>query len=164
MKQLKNNLKNHFIFDSKLLCIGIITLCLFSCAEQPTPQASLEERSLIPTSASLQSLEGTFQITTDTQFYIQDTLQQASTEFMDRLVTATGFNLKINALPSTLPTEGFVIMLSDQVEQEEGYALKVTPDVLVLEASTEAGIYRGLQTVIQLLPAEIVANQESPIN
>src|SRR5690606_19650240 len=67
-------------------------------------------------------------------------------------------------LPSTLPTEGFVIKLSDQVEQEEGYALKVTPDVLVLEAGTEAGIYRGLQTVIQLLPAEIVANQESPIN
>src|SRR5690606_7953007 len=46
----------------------------------------------------------------------------------------------------------------------EGYALEVTADRLVLEASTQAGIYRGLQTVIQLLPSAIVADQETPVD
>src|SRR5690606_22137254 len=35
---------------------------------------------------------------------------------------------------------------------------------LVLQARTPAGIYRGLQTVIQLLPSGIVADEESPID
>ncbi|WP_417359176.1 family 20 glycosylhydrolase [Galbibacter sp.] len=163
MKQLKFNLRNHGIFDSRLICIGTIILCLFSCAK-PTPQVSLEERSLIPTPVSLQPLEGTFQITADTQFYIQDTVQKATVEFIDRLVTATGFDIKVNALSTETPTEGFVVKLSDQVDQEEGYALEVTADRLVLEAGSQAGIFRGLQTVIQLLPSAIVADEESPID
>lgn len=163
MKQFKFKLRNHVILDSKFLCLGIITLCIFSCAK-PTPQVSLEERSLIPTPVSLQPLEGTFQITADTQFYIQDTVQKATVGFIDKLVTATGFDIKVNALPAETPSEGFVIKLSDQVEQAEGYALEVTADRLVLEASTQAGIYRGLQTVIQLLPSAIVADQESPVD
>jgi hexosaminidase len=125
---------------------------------------SLEERSLIPTPVSLQPLEGTFQITADTQFYIQDTVQKATVEFIDRLVTATGFDIKVNALSTETPTEGFVVKLSDQVDQEEGYALEVTADRLVLEAGSQAGIFRGLQTVIQLLPSAIVADEESPID
>lgn len=163
MNQLKINLKNHLAFDFKIWCIAAITLCVYSCAK-PTPQVSLEERSLIPTPVSVQALEGTFQITSNTQFYIQDTLQKTTVEFMDKLVTATGFNLKVNALPASEPSEGVVIKLSDQVSQKEGYALKVSADKLVLQASTPAGIYRGLQTVVQLLPSAIVANEESPID
>jgi hexosaminidase len=112
----------------------------------------------------LQALEGTFQLSPQTQFYIQDTLQQASEEFMDKVVTATGFSFSINSLGSQTPSEGIVIKLSDQVKEQEGYELRVDPDLVVLEAQTHAGVYRGLQTLTQLLPAAIVADEESPID
>lgn len=163
MKQFNINFNDSLIFDSKLWCLGVIALCLFACAG-PTPQASLDDRSLIPTPVSLQPLEGTFQITDETQFYIQDTVQKASAEFMDNLLTATGFDFNINTLESETPSEGIIIKISDEVEEEEGYKLKVDPDKVVLQAGTEAGIYRGLQTLSQLLPPAIVANEASPID
>lgn len=163
MKQFKINVKDQLAFYFRICFVGVVILGVFSCSK-PTPQVSLEERSLIPTPVSVQALEGTFQITPDTQFYIEDTLQTTTAAFMDKLVTATGFNLKVNPLPASDPSEGFIVKLSDQVAQEEGYTLKVTADNLVLEARTPAGIYRGLQTVIQLLPSGIVADEESPID
>lgn len=162
MKRFNINFSNALVFHSKLLCVGFITLCLFSCAE-PTPQASLDERSLIPTPVSLQPLEGTFQITDQTQFYIGEKAQKATAEFMDRLLTATGFNLTTKPIPSETPSKGVVIKISDEVEHEEGYTLKVDANKVVLQASSEAGIYRGLQTLSQLLPPAIVVNQVSPV-
>ena len=40
----------------------------------------------------------------------------------------------------------------------EGYRLKVTPGQVVIQASSQAGVFYGLQTLLQLLPAEALAS------
>src|SRR5690606_5920784 len=99
-----------------------------------------------------------------TQFYIEEEAQKTTEEFIKTLETVTGFSFKINALDSEVPDQGIVIKISDAVEQEEGYILNVDANQVLLEGRTQAGIYRGIQTLRQLLPAAIEWDQVSQID
>lgn len=163
MRQFNINYRNFLNSYSKIFCISLLVFSFISCAE-PAPQASLDDRSLIPTPVSLNPGEGTFQLSAQTQFCIDEEAKKTTEEFIKTLETVTGFSFKINALDSEVPDQGIVIKISDAVEQEEGYILNVDANQVLLEGRTQAGIYRGIQTLRQLLPAAIEWDQVSQID
>ena len=137
----------------KLVCMALAMGFITSCGSQSVSDKSYNQGiNLIPAPVSLQQLDGKFNLTSSTTF-------QASTEeskvvadfFAKKLKTSTGFDLAVKE------SEGDIVLgINPNLEiNEEGYKLEVTPDNILIAAKTPAGLFYGMQTVLQLLPAEI---------
>ena len=74
-----------------------------------------------------------------------------------RLRTPTGFPLPVSAAAG-VPAAGAIRLTTanpDATLGEEGYELRITAESVTLAAAQPAGIFHGLQTIRQLLPAAI---------
>ncbi len=72
-----------------------------------------------------------------------------------RLTVPTGYNVFIN---SQAPTSNIRLSLNKTVNQligKEGYQLSVTTTMISISANEPAGLFYGVQTLLQLLPAAI---------
>lgn len=79
--------------------------------------------------------------------------------FSHKLAQSTGFQLQTIS-ESKNPKQEIALLLvgEDEVANPEGYMLSVSAKGIELKASTARGLFWGMQTLLQLLPAEV----ESP--
>jgi len=81
-------------------------------------------------------------------------------EYMANLLKpATGFDLEVKETENKPGSGAIYLTLSESSMGDEGYKMETTADMLVLEASNPAGLFRGVQTIRQLLPASIESNK-----
>lgn len=117
----------------------------------------------IPLPVSAEAGTGKFSLSEATSIYVDPgsaELRAIGQHLADRLAPATGYRLPVLAT-SGPPASGHIYLSTRGADPglgEEGYQLTVSPDALALAAYQPAGLFRGLQTIRQLLPAEI----ESP--
>ncbi|MBN2416842.1 family 20 glycosylhydrolase [bacterium] len=111
---------------------------------------------IIPRPVSEKILAGEFLITSDFKIVLEDEneavrrvadhlaacLEKSTGNHPDIIVGAGGFN--------TLLLQAGVSGI-----EPEGYSLRVNPDGVVLKAADAAGLFYGVQTLLQLLPAPI---------
>jgi hexosaminidase len=122
------------------------------------PVQTVQFKSVIPLPASATQTGGAFRLSAGTGVVVAP----ATAEMMalgrylaERLRPATGFALPVSAGPAgsgniLLSTQG-----ADPALGEEGYQLVITTDGVTLAAATPAGVFRGLQTIRQLLAEAI---------
>jgi hexosaminidase len=85
---------------------------------------------------------------------------RAAARFMSRLAGRTGLFLKQDFLAAQNPPgEGGVLYSFEKAgallpNEDESYALTVAPDKVTLDAKTDIGVLRGLETLLQLLSAD----------
>jgi hexosaminidase len=81
-----------------------------------------------------------------------------------RLKPATGFPLKVMPAAGSPPAGNIYLTTAGghPALGEEGYELTITHDALSLSAFKPAGLFRGVQTILQLLPAAIEATTLQP--
>jgi hexosaminidase len=77
--------------------------------------------------------------------------------FAKQLSGPTGY--KISVKEGTTPVTGsiYLSLVDDKTIQEEGYRLKITQKGVTLAARKPAGLFYGIQTLLQLLPPDIMA-------
>lgn len=105
---------------------------------------------------------GRWTLSAKTRIVGEESLAPVTRFLHDKVVAATGFDLPIEAA-SSKPAEEirFELVSTDIVPQEEGYTLDVTPEGGVLVcASTVRGAFWGMQSLLQLLPAEIESSSK----
>ncbi len=148
-------------FKTLTLLLFALTLFQFGCtSEPPVEPTDLIQEVIIPKPVSVTATRGSFVLTEDTKIYTQDTsteLIQIGQHLASYLSPATGFNLSVEAAEENSGNGNIMLRLdeSDTELGEEGYELNITEDVLTLTAQQSAGLFRGLQTIRQLLPSEI---------
>ena len=134
---------------SILTVIGVLSL---------TAVAGVSAPAIIPQPDKLELSQGEFRLTGETRI-CADEASKAEGEFLAaRLRRATGFDVKLVVKATSEPGKGDILMTmtGDKTALgNEGYSLTAKTNAVVIQAASRAGIFYGIQTLLQLLPPEV---------
>ncbi|TAE43866.1 MAG: beta-N-acetylhexosaminidase, partial [Bacteroidetes bacterium] len=150
---------------------ALAAVMAFTACSQPsaphTP-ADLASAPLIPLPVSVTATGSSFALNDKTDIYVQGSNPEVTriAEFLaGYLNPATGLGIAVKSA-ETLPASGHIgLMLKpDAALGTEGYELIVTETAITLSAPEPAGLFMGIQTLRQLLPARVEAKsaQQGP--
>ena len=144
--------KNHFT----ALCASASLAVLMACSGQVgEPKSYNQGINIIPMPQTLVQQQGSFKLSSNTK--IAATTPEAKTVaeyFVSKMNHATGFHV------SVAESGEIQLNLDSALEMgEEAYKLDVTATGVQVSAKTPQGLFYGMQSFMQLLPAEI----ESPV-
>lgn len=139
-----------------IFCAGMALCFLASCAE---PQGEVKSYNqginIIPTPQSLVQQDGFFRLNSHTAITAVSPEAKTIAEFFAaKMRTSTGLDIQV-------AEKGNILLSLDSsldVPNDEGYSLEVSKDAVKVVAKTTQGLFYGMQSFLQLLPAEI----ESP--
>ncbi|ATP55754.1 beta-N-acetylhexosaminidase [Pedobacter ginsengisoli] len=133
---------------------AIFTICmLFSI----NVFAAEDGPALIPQPVKLQKLPGSFKITKGTRLIANTENKEIAELFSAMIKAPTGFTLG-NTAGGTSAIQLVINKTYNKQIGSEGYTLEVKPSKTTIIANLPAGLFYGMQTLMQLLPKEI----ESP--
>jgi hexosaminidase len=140
-----------------LLLLAVVAACSRKPATTPVPDPM--RITVIPAPMSMTRGSGFFQLDSSSAIVVDPSTNEAATRVAEMLGTqlrpATGFRmLVIPAAGSPTPFRCLRLRIDESraSDGDEGYGLVVTPDSVHLAARAPAGLFRGIQTLRQLLP------------
>ncbi|MBL7857429.1 MAG: beta-N-acetylhexosaminidase [Cyclobacteriaceae bacterium] len=152
-------MKKIFSIIAFLLCIGIGTLA----AQTPN------DISIIPKPVKLEQKTGSFIVNNKTIIVVEngdaESIRVANV-MAERFKTAAGLSIKVSSVKKYSTQKNVILFTSakaDPVLGSEGYQLSVSAGAVVIRAIDPAGFFYGMQTIFQLLPAEIHGNVPAAI-
>jgi hexosaminidase len=124
--------------------VWILLLPLFSSAQQ-----------IIPQPVSMRTFGGSFSITKTTVLIAKDAEDKKSAIFFnDYLQQVYGFRVAVNKSASKNFIQFNTLRFIKAPEHEEGYSLNVSKNGVTINGNSYSGTFYGMQTLIQLLPAD----------
>lgn len=143
---------------NKLISIVFIALIFVACSEKSFEVKEYNRGvNIVPLPASLIQQEGVFKLNKKTKLAVKGVgAETVASFFQAKILHSTGFQLNVAQSVS----KNFISMNVDAATglADEAYTLNVTSESVKIVASTNRGLFYGMQTLLQLLPAEI----ESP--
>jgi hexosaminidase len=141
-----------------LILFSVFLLLLISGISQPNKIL------IIPEPVEIKQGTGEFEISSSTTFYFSK-LDANANAIMGAInkdfSEAAGYNFKAVS-GGVAPKNSIQFKLVSQEDTaigNEGYRLDVSTDRIIISANKPAGLYYGMQTLLQLLPNEIESNQ-----
>lgn len=132
--------------------IFLLLLLVTACGDN----AVLTEYHIIPEPAYLVQKGRTFTLSTSTKLCFENLAQNSSTA---KIITNTLRKKHVRPALIGQPTKNCITFtINDTVNTaigDEGYLLQVKPEGIFISANTEAGIFYGFRTFIQMLPPDI---------
>jgi len=144
---------------------GSITLIGLVALAMAEPAAAAVD--VIPKPASVEQRgHGAFALTANARIVVTHGSRPAASVaagFARLLRRSTGYRLPVVSRPSRgrHPTVSLSLTRSDRLGPE-GYRLRVSRHAVRLEAATAEGLFHGVQTLRQLLPAKVESASEQP--
>ena len=149
---------------SNLLTTALMTFCLLfiQIAMSARTPSDLSKSDIIPKPVSINATGDYFTLKSGSDIYIgggSPELKRIGQFLADRLKTSTGFDINVKSSDKT-PGNGNIFLTLTGTNPnsklgDEGYELVITKKLIILTANTPAGLFRGIQTIRQVLPANI---------
>lgn len=148
------------------VCLAIVCLVsVFSCSDPSnpvSPEGRVRFESVIPRPVSATLKGNTFTLTNQTRIVTVGSgkeIAEIANFLAQKLRPATGFDLKVSTAGGNSESGTISLRLAEDAELgPEGYEISVDEDRISISANTPVGLYWGVQTLRQLLPAEIEGN------
>lgn len=140
------------------ICAGAVLGLMASCDDAPGKAKAYNQGiNIIPTPVSLTQNEGNFKLNKNTKIYASTPEAKTVAEFFAaKMNTATGYQI---ATADKETSDGISLVIDGSLDvNDEGYTLDVADSGVRIKAKTPQGLFYGMQSFLQLLPAEI----ESP--
>ncbi|GAB3175792.1 beta-N-acetylhexosaminidase [Telluribacter humicola] len=124
----------------------------------------LTEQSLIPMPVSVTATNNSFELTSNTNIYVQEGSQELRSigQYLAGILNpSTGLGMDVQTTQRA-PKQGniYLSLRNDAALGDEGYELTITRDGVQLVANKPAGVFRGIQTLRQSLPARVEMNSQ----
>ena len=148
----------------KLLPILLLVVGLTACSSGT--EKSKNRYNIIPLPQQLTPAEGEFKINKNTTIAYSSgdaELKRVAEMFAKQLQTVSGMQLEAKEDGEGVQAENTITFRISAKESElgtEGYTLTIVPDRVLVEAATAQGAFYALQTLYQLLPAEVVSTKK----
>ena len=112
--------------------------------------------SVVPKPVSIEHRTGFFVITPSTRIIAENDASAEASKLIDVLAPAMGFRLQ-QAIASQPHDNAIRLELSEELYHlgDEGYELNVSAEQVAISARRPAGLFHGIQTLLQLLPPTI---------
>ncbi|MFC3897010.1 family 20 glycosylhydrolase [Lentzea rhizosphaerae] len=127
-------------------------------------QAAEPLQSLVPVPVSVQARSGvTHTLTAATKIYTAPAARDVGAFLAGVLRPSTGYALPVSDAVGT-PADGISLLLSGAPGSvgDQGYQLDVATSAIVVRANTSEGLFAGVQTLRQLLPAAVESATTQP--
>lgn len=140
-----------------LVVLGALALAACGPRHRPPVAPKAAPIAVIPAPLSMRVDAGAFALDSAVTVTVDapdDSATQVANELARQMRFPTGYPILVSAASGPTPARG-IRLRQDPARTDvgaEGYALVVTPDSVVLVASTPAGLFHGIQTMRQLLP------------
>ena len=147
-------MKNYF----STLCAGVALTFLASCGGQQGEVKPYNEGiNIIPMPQNLVQNQGVFKLSSGTSFgATTDEAKTVAEFFAAKMRNATGYNISVSDKGDITLTLDSALDVND-----EGYTLDVTSEGVTVKAKTPQGLFYGMQSFMQLLPAEIESAEKA---
>lgn len=120
---------------------------------------NLENQQVIPKPLSVKATGSSFEITETTSIQYQNEETKPIANYLaEMLRPATGFEIPVKVTESKPSSEHILLTLTDSISSDEGYELITKENGILIRANKPAGLFYGVQTLRQLLPASIEKN------
>ncbi len=145
----------HKVFFSLILLI----VCSFTAGA--AEHSTITNPSIVPMPAQMKLKTGKFTIDKQTRLFISsgDTnLIRVAHFFADQLHLAGGPDFKVEEVTKGDKISNAILLTMTQEESKlhsEGYELVISPKKADIRASSGAGLFYGIQSLLQLMPAEV---------
>jgi hexosaminidase len=138
-----------------LLAVASLSIIISSCNQFENP-TDLAIQGVIPKPVSIISTGKNFPLTSKTKIFLNGSneLLGIGNHLSGELSKTTGFIFVAEATAST-PEKGNIYLVLGDADQKlgaEGYELEITKDMITVKANQPAGLFMGVQTIIQLIP------------
>ncbi len=154
--------------SSYYLNIFLVIILPFSCTTRQQESTVVQDGviSIIPMPVNIERLKGNFSINPGTKIFAQQGNQEIlniANRLAEQIETASGMIIPVAQVEDVgTSVRAIFISLDPQVDLgSEGYRLSIQETGVSIKASEPAGLFYGVQTLLQLLPAEIKSH--SPI-
>ena len=139
------------------------------CVQTACTPTDLSKENVIPKPVSVVPSGDSFDLTDQTDIYVQgesSELKQIGQYLADKVNPSTGLGLEVKTTADAPAPGNIYLSLSgnDAELGDEGYQLTITEKSISLVANKAAGLFHGIQTIRQLLPAkvEMASAQKGP--
>ena len=140
--------------------IPITLLVSFFVVTAAQAAGELHPLDVIPQPQTMERSEGAFKLTPDLVIATDSASKDTGKFLAERLRPATGYSIKtkVRKEPNQIFRGSVICLTTENANTNlgaEGYELSVAPGVVSIHAPTQAGLFYGAQTLLQLLPPEI---------
>ncbi len=144
----------------KSICLAFLICINLSAFSQSSPGIAL-----IPQPVSLEKQNGSFELPDQLTIHAGTNaeLKRLANGLAERIGMATDKKVTVSETTSAQPGGISLLLVTNKSIPAEGYQLNVTSTNVVLEAAEPAGVFYGIQTLLQLLPKEIESKSKADI-
>ena len=146
--------------------LSILMIFVFTSCGDGATSASMKEYNkginIIPMPQSIVENGGSFRLNSETSLFVSTPESKTVASFFaSKIQSATGFSMSVN---DNEPSKNVISLLIDASldVNDEGYTLDVTTSAVTVKAKTPQGLFYGMQSFLQLLPAEIESSTVVP--
>jgi len=142
-----------------------ITLFLLALLSFRTAAADTNPPPVIPLPCHIERGVGVFRVTPSTRIFADIPSRDVAGQLAGRLRAATGYPLHVTAEPPPKNPKDVILLTlqsSNTSTDSEAYELTVSTNAIRLGAQAQAGLFYGVQTLLQLLPPEVF--RSSPVS
>lgn len=151
------------ILEREYILIIFLIFFLLTTAMQLKAQGI---KALIPAPVKIQTSQGAFKLSPDVKIIVPSSskeVQETGRLLSAQLYVPIGYKLPVTSVAGTRKKAIYLKLnkVEDTIIGNEGYHLEVNPSKIEIIANKPAGIFYGIQTLMQLLPADIEAKVKS---